>query len=493
MVMRELTVTMPVPGDLSDARLLALPFNVYGPNGEPVGHGVVSPREPATVILAEAANDMPRVHVVALRPDGEQLQSSTKLEDGSNGVTLDAGANSPHEWLRWVTPFRSLEHLNSPVFRGDVQVRARRVGPVWVTVWALRAGRWVATDMRPQEQLRGDGARLIVLDVPAFPHVLQVGGDDVAWRLVSLPPQGQVQIALTRRAAEDGDSIDVTVGRTNPVNELIMSYLTSGAATEADRLAEAWHAADVALYKKMEDPVSAAAGAYVLLKMNRLDDRRLWVTNLVNWFPDLADGPIVAAALALQRKNPDQQRVRKYIAQAMERGLPVFSMGLSILVETMAAIHRGKSESKSFQMRYQAARAYLQARALKGAYFSFYGRSPAEPSWTRLYGNANEPAPLANEPRLGIGQAIDRSADFGTIAPSLERALIKSTKSTSTDDLLRLGFSRQYGLPAEEGLHLFREVGANALGLDTLSMPADGSDWDAQRERNAFMVFDGDE
>jgi hypothetical protein len=58
---------------------------------------------------------------------------------------------------------------------------------------------------------------------------------------------------------------------------------------------------------------------------------------------------------------------------------------------------------------------------------------------------------------------------------------------------LRLGFSRQYGLPAEEGLHLFREVGANALGLDTLSMPADGSDWDAQRERNAFMVFDGDE
>jgi hypothetical protein len=239
--------------------------------------------------------------------------------------------------------------------------------------------------------------------------------------------------------------------------------------------------------------VSAAAGAYVLLKMNRLDDRRLWVTNLVNWFPYLADGPIVAAALALQRKNPDQQRVRKYIAQAMERGLPVFSMGLSILVETMAAIHRGKSESKSFQMRYQAARAYLQARALKGAYFSFYGRSPAEPSWTRLYGNANEPAPLANEPRLGIGQAIDRSADFGTIAPSLERALIKSTKSTSTDDLLRLGFSRQYGLPAEEGLHLFREVGANALGLDTLSMPADGSDWDAQRERNAFMVFDGDE
>lgn len=489
--MRELTVTM--HGDLSEARLLALPFDVYGPNGEPVGHGVVSPTESATVILAEAANDMPRVHVVAVRPDGVQLQSSTKLEDGSNRVILVAGANSPHEWLRWVTPFRALEHLNSPIFRGDVQLQARRVGPVWVTVWALRAGRWIATDMRPREQLRGDGARLIVLDVPAAPHVLQVGGDDVAWRLVSLPPQGQARVVLTRHATEDGDSIDVTVGRMNPVNELIMSYLTSGAATEADRLAEAWQAADVALYKKMEDPVSAAAGAYVLLKMNRLDDRRQWVSNLVDWFPYLADGPIVAAALALQRKNPDKQRVRKYIAQAMERGLPVFSMGISTLVETMAAIHRGKRESKIFQMWYQAARAFLQARASQGAYFSFYGRSPAEPSWTRLYGNADAPAPLANESRLSIGRAIDRLPDFGTIAPSLERALVKSTKSSSTDDLLRLGFSRQYSLPAEEGLQLFREVGASALGLHALSIPAVESDWNAQRERNAFMVFDGDE
>lgn len=489
--MRELTVTM--HGNRSEARLLALPFDVYGPNGEPVGYGVVSPTEPATVILAEAANDMPRVHVVAVRPDGEQLQSSTKLEDGSNRVTLVAGANSPREWLQWVTPFRSLEHLNSPVFRGDVQLRARRVGSVWATVWALRAGRWVATDMRPQEQLRDDGVRLIVLDVPAFPHVLQVGGDDVAWRLVSLPPQGQARVALTRRATEDGDSIDVTVGRMNPVNELIMSYLTSGAATEADRLSEAWHAADVALYEKIEDPVSAAAGAYVLLKMNRLDDRRKWITNLVNWFPYLADGPIVAAALTLQRKNLDQQQVRKYIAQAMERGLPVFSMGISILVETMAAIHRGKRESKSFQMWYQAARAYLQARASKGAYFSFYGRSPAEPSWTRLYGNADAPVPLANEPWLGIGRAIERLPNFGTIAPSLERALVKSTKSRSTNDLLRLGLYRQYNLPAVEGLQLFHEVESSALGLDTLSIPAVGSDWNAQRERNAFMVFDGDE
>ncbi|WP_321929603.1 hypothetical protein [Paraburkholderia guartelaensis] len=489
--MRKLTVTM--RGDHFDARLLALPFDVYGPHGEPVGRGVVSPTEPATVILAEAADDMPRAHVLAKRPDGEQLQSSTNLGDGPNHVILVAGANSPHEWLQWVTPFRSLEHLSPRDAGGDTRLPARRVGPVWVTVWAIRANRWIATDMRPQQQQRGDGARLIVLDVPACPHTLQVGGDDVAWRLVSLPPNGPVRVALTRRATEDGDSIDVTVGRVSPGNELIMSYLSSGGTTEAAQLAEAWQAADVALYKKMEDPVSAAAGAYVLLKMNRLDERRQWVSNLVEWFPYLADGPIVAAALALQRKNPDKQSVRKYIAQAMERGLPVFSIGISTLVETMAAIHRGKRESKSFQMWYQAARAYLQARASKGAYLSFYGRSPAEPSWTRIYGRADEPTPLANKDLLGNDRIFGPWGNFGTIAPSLERALITSTKSSSTDDWLRLGLARQYRLPAEGGLQLFREVGSSALGLEALPASAVGSDWNSQRERHSFMVFDGDE
>lgn len=490
--MRQLRVFM--YGAHNEARLLALPFGVYGPGGEPLGHGVVSPTEPALVILDQAAIDLPRAHVVATRPDGEQLQASVMLQDGINVVILRPRTQSPHEWLEWVTPFRSLEHLTERGVRSGLPSLVRRIGKVWVTVWELHGGRWRATDLRPQEQQRGDGARLIILDVPARPHLLQVGGDEVAWRLVSLPPRDQARVALTRRAAESGDTIDVTVGRTNPVNELIMSYLTSGATTAADQLAEAWQAADIALYKKMEDPVSAAAGAYVLLKMNRLERRNGWVSNLVNWFSYLADGPIVAAALELQRSDADLRLVRKLIAQAMERGLPVFSMGLSVLVETMAAIHRGKRETKGFQMHYQAARAYLQARASKGAYACFYGRSPAEPSWTRLYGDSVAPTVSISEHRLGAGPTTkDQSPTLGPIAPFPERTPALLPRSKSTDDLLRLGVSRQYSLPDMKGLQLSREFELSSWRLDALTTPIIANDWNAQRRNNAFNVFDGDE
>lgn len=487
--MRELTVSM--RGGTSDARLLALPFDVYGPNGEVLGRGVVSPGEPATVSLGEEADGLSRVHVLAVRPDGEQLQASTNLQDGQNHVLLEAATSSPHEWLEWVTPFRSLEHLSSrerltskaPMFK-------RRIGEVWVTAWEFRRHEWHAIRIHPQEQWRSDGVRQIVLDVPPAPHLLQVGGEDVAWRLVSLPPGGEVRVALTRRATESGDSIDVTVGRTNPVNELVMSYLTRGASAAADRLAEAWQAADVALYEKMDDPMSAAAGAYVLLKMKRLEKRRQWVLNLANRFTFLADGPIVAAALELQRADADLKRVHELVVQAMLRGLPVFSMGISVLVETMAAIHRGKRESKRFQMLYQAARAYLQARSSGGAYLSFYGRSPVEPSLVRLFGSADRPAPARTDHRFELPPASDLLRQYGGVAISTDDIPPRASRTLSTEYFRQLATAPQHSWPSRDVIERMRDL--DLIGRAS-SHDAFDLTWDSNREQSAFNVFDGDE
>src|SRR5262249_49133726 len=143
----------------------------------------------------------------------------------------------------------------------------------------------------------------------------------------------------------------------------------------------AWKAADQALAEKVKDPISAAAGAYFLLKVKPdvLDKRRRWVRNLVKWFPYLADGPIVAAAMEL-RRNGSLKDVRKYLTLAVERGLPVFTLGLATLIETMAAVHRGQRESRHFETVYRTAQAYNQARNSKGPYLSFYGVSPIEPT-----------------------------------------------------------------------------------------------------------------
>ncbi|AEL07777.1 hypothetical protein [Xanthomonas campestris] len=478
--MRVLNVTM--LGDASESRMLALPFDVYGPSGEPLGRGVVSTAAPAKIWLNREANYLPRVHVVAVRPDGKQLQASADLRGGPNaatGVTLEAGARSPQEWLQWVTPFRSLDHLNTPASSSSSD-RRRRVGSVWVTLWRLQDGQWQATDTDPQAQLRSDGARMIVLDVPSEPHLLQVGGDEVAWRLVSLPPGGQVRVALTRRAAESGDTIDVTVGRQNPGNDLIMSYLSRGEAVQAESLAEAWRAADLALYAKRHDPISAAAGAYVLLKMGRLEQRWTWVENLVNWFEYLADGPIVAAAMELRRPQTDIRRVRFFIAKAMERGLPVFSMGLYTLVETMAAIHRGKRESMVFQAQFQAARSFLQAQASKGAYLSFYGRSPVDPSPVRVFGSAGKPRRKNVSYRLGNGFNRPPRRFGGVYSPFIGFA---TTALRHSKDLQRLGMVKQYDRLAKDEfrVQLVRESRSSRNGFDE------------QRLRKATQVFLSDE
>jgi hypothetical protein len=486
--MRQLTVS--VAGQDSEDKILAVPFDVYGPEGEPLASGTASPRTPKIVPLGNAANFMSRVHVVALLPSGERVQEAVELQGATPTVTLRVGQSSPHEWLQWVTPFRSLEHLR-PEYTTHSTRPPRKIGQVWLTLWRLNEGRWTAADLTPMAQMRDTGMRQVSLDLPEAPHLLQIGGDEVAWRLVSLPPGGAVRVAMTRRAANDGDSIDLTVGRQRPVNELVMDYLSSGATVEAARLAKAWHAADLMLFEKERDPVSAAAGAYLLLKLNRLDARRRWVDNLVDWFPYLADGPIVAAALALQRDDVALNVVRRHIDLAISRGLPVFGLGMSILVETMAAVHRGKKETKRFQLAYQATRAYLQARSPRGAYFAFYGRSPAEPSWNKLYGGPDNG--LASPARLEGSDGPEVPLRVGTHAPGLERSLRKITNTSSTDDLLRLGLAKQYRLPSAAALQRYEELWAK--GQRTSIEPASRStdDWNIQRKRSAFMVFDGDE
>lgn len=384
---RQLTVQ--IAGQGSEARLLTLPVDICAPNGSILARGTASPGSSATFSLPVSKNNATsRCYVIATLPNGSTLQAATELSDEHSQVTLDPGEHSPHEWLQWVTPFRSLAHLTG----GDAGTAAvRRIGRVWTTLWTLDAGRWKAAQMQPIDQRRDIGMQQFVVEVPNVPTLLQIGGEEVAWRLISLPPGGPVRVALTRNAAQTGDSLEVTVGRSHPDNELIMSYLTRGAVAQAHRLGEAWNAAELMLYEKKQDPVSAAAGAYLLLKSRRLQERRDWVKNLVNWFPHMADGAIVSAALALQSADAKEAEIRAMLNVAVDRGLPIFAMGAAVLVETMAAVHRGKHETRRFHSGYLAAQAYARALCSKGAYFSFYGKSPAEPSWMPIYGEEGQP------------------------------------------------------------------------------------------------------
>ncbi len=377
----------------TDSRLPTLPFEVFSTLGVRLGKGTASPGKPAKIKLRdERATQSGRVYVSAKLPNGKQVQEVAELLNGHGEVTLLQSIHTPSDWLEWLKPFRSLEHLNASVqFKFSSDASQRRVGEVWRMVWALNNGKWEASDLEPLTTQKVGTIQQFWFDVPNRPHLLQIGGEDVAWRIISLPPGGVVRVALTPSDQEIGNSMDITIGSWDPDNELIMSYLARGAMEQVTSLVDAWQTADQMLPLKDQDPVGAVSCAYVLLKLRRLEQHRGWMDNLVTSFPHMADAAIVSAAFLLQDEFPDESLIRDRIKQALENGLPVFTLGATLLVETMAAIHCGEEESAEFKTNYLKAQTYAQAICTHGTYFAFYATNPRNPSKRPTYGVQNAP------------------------------------------------------------------------------------------------------
>jgi hypothetical protein len=87
------------------------------------------------------------------------------------------------------------------------------------------------------------------------------------------------------------------------------------------------------LYSKMSNPIGAAIGAYILLRIGSVEQLHDWPHNLSDWFPNLADGAIIAGELEA-RKGNDKEAIDLFL-NAYQRGLPVFREGLSLLVSRL--------------------------------------------------------------------------------------------------------------------------------------------------------------
>lgn len=435
---------------ISAGPALALPVEIYTPSGSLIGSGAVSSRRFRLFELPlrkseQADRPLERVYVFAKLPGGATIQEVAELDADGGQAILNATKHSPYEWLEWVTPFRSLQHLSDEQAHDpdglSVSI-SRRIGKVWATLWEFREQRWEATEVH-FESLRGNrGIRQLAIDVPSHPQLLQLGGEELAWRLVSLPPGERVNIALTPSPQEaGGDALDITVGRQYPENELVMSYLSRGALPEASRLAELMDIADRMLYGKFDDPISAVAGGYVLLRTGQLERREGWLRNLERHFPHIADVKILKAALAREQEGVPEDYIRQMLLDAMEVGLPIFSLGMTLLLDSMAAMHRGKRENRQFHRAYLAVQAYVRAKCSNGAYLAFYGKSPAEPLWSPIYGTqqagAATPVSQGSSPPVfmrrpkGSPRSVRYGATSVTLPPAPVSGQMLETSRTS--------------------------------------------------------------
>jgi hypothetical protein len=161
-------------------------------------------------------------------------------------------------------------------------------------------------------------------------------------RLITLPipwPQldhsGEAVSEIMVPACGAEDVIDSNLAITDREVGSALGYLTVGDLTTASKL---FDRAKKMLFGKVTHPFGAVVGGYAMLKTSREPGPWMnWVKNLMNWFDWLPDGAIQFAWLKIdyQQSDDDLKQAHNALLLAIDRGLPVCSLGISKLMELL--------------------------------------------------------------------------------------------------------------------------------------------------------------
>jgi hypothetical protein len=133
-------------------------------------------------------------------------------------------------------------------------------------------------------------------------------------------------------------------------------YLAAGEEEHAGFiLGDIGEHAEAMLFFKSADPIGAAIGGYILLRLHELERTHHWTENLAAWFKWLPDGAVIAGEKAAMLG--DHLRALDYFLQAGKRGLPLFTDGFAILIsrlrqyQTNAHIHAQLTDKQAAGVR----------------------------------------------------------------------------------------------------------------------------------------------
>jgi hypothetical protein len=163
----------------------------------------------------------------------------------------------------------------------------------------------------------------------------------VPWILTDHSGEATVETLISRsgNASSGTNGLDqgfrISVVVQEKVFGSLIGYLGAGRLPAADTIISR---ATGLLFEKGENPLAAAAGAYVLLgnpDSKRPESWHEWVRNLMNRFPWLPDGAILYGRLLMQQDR-DQNNLKQAhdcFLEGFRRGLPFFSKGVSYLLD----------------------------------------------------------------------------------------------------------------------------------------------------------------
>lgn len=182
-------------------------------------------------------------------------------------------------------------------------------------------------------------------DLDGHPHCQYVtvaaAGDvhlvTVPWPWPWTGGDAAVDVMVNQRQSPTGSAVSVAVH--DPAVGSGIGYLASGSL---DKAAALLGDVESMLYGKVRNPLAAAAAGYVLIGTDHSGEPRRWdgwLVNLRDWFPGLSDGAVLWGARRLRtaRTPGELDEAREALLEGYDRGLPVFTLGLSWLIDGLSA------------------------------------------------------------------------------------------------------------------------------------------------------------
>jgi hypothetical protein len=178
--------------------------------------------------------------------------------------------------------------------------------------------------------------------------------------------------------------------------ETLLEFLARDSLRAARSLAAFQPLAQQLLADKAEAPVSGIAAAYFLLRTEGW--RKIpgdWFKSLFLMFPWLADPAVIQCVLMIRQGlslDGDEIEATELLQTCLNRGVPVFSEGLSLLQEAASVLRSGSGSSK--QGAFEQVEPLVASQAWAGAVLSFYGETPDQPSPDRVVGLPGKSRPV---------------------------------------------------------------------------------------------------
>lgn len=380
---------------------LTLPIRAMDADGSVLAEGAASVDNPAWLELPETTA---LAFVRLTWPSGRTETHRVDLTNQKQGdLTFSDSQIAPNEWSAWAVPRLS---ARTPLAKapGNIEAAMERFESTWLRLWKFEGESWQQAELKPEATYRNRAAWQLDLSLSPSAWLLQVGGSNVVWRFVSLPGGGPARVLITPT-----DSHDVRTGELKIVvtgfradAETLLEFLSRDAMRSANALASSTALAQQLFADKFDDPVSAIAGAYYLLRVAAWDRLpTIWFENLSQHFAWLPDAAVVHCIRLLRAGLSTPQlrvRARELLVQSLQRGWPLYEEGIALLHE--AATSFGYDIVSDHRKLFERAQSLWAAKAWAGAAASFFGRNPNEPSSLKWVGMPRAPRRRHLHPEL---------------------------------------------------------------------------------------------